>query len=356
MSRGAPVSASDSAERPQVAERSHYVPQFLLRRFCEPRRRLLYQLDKTTGEVTPVSPRNAAVIVGYYDVPSIALPETIEATLARIESDAAAAVSHLVDDGVVPNAEQRAVLSIFLWLMHERSPVGQGRLDAIREVGGPAVMAAGLMYPGFFPKIAKEAGIEGTEQELEELRVRMADDLTSGRVSFEWPSHVAAVEMFQHAERGGRLLGTFGWQVREASEDSAFISSDTPLTMYDPSPMFPHSGSAWQSSPSAVSILPLSPRTALALSPSYESWEVELSDAPATLHVNLRTYAWATRWVYASSAAVAHRVHDHALANPAEVERLSYRPTTLTLVHEGEPPPGVEGPRVVEFPDKRRLR
>jgi hypothetical protein len=108
------------------------------------------------------------------------------------------------------------------------------------------------------------------------------------------------------------------WTLLRATE-GAFVCSDRPLTMHDPTPPHKFSGAAWMSSDFATTTMPLSSTACLRVCP----WDrLRFSERSTTKQVdviNMRTYGWATRYVYGRSAEVLEALHARALANPTAV-------------------------------------
>jgi Protein of unknown function (DUF4238) len=336
----------------------HYVPRFMLARFVPEGEKHLYEMDKVTGETHRCVPEKAACIRSYYRLEQTdLLSEDPEVSLERLETAASTIIARLLDDGVMPGEEDRFVLGMFLWVLNERGPLAQGRILTSHAIAARASLIEMLRYPDHFQSIAAEIGVEGTVQEIESERqtlLRLLRD--EGAVEISYPKDYSILGVMAFALEGAIMLSELGWEVREAGTEGEFVIGDTPVTMYDPSPKNPESGSAWMSSSNAVTLIPLSPSTCLALSPSHERMTARPDGRAAVDHANLRSYAWAGRWVYAQSEHVLGGLADLAAAKPEECARLAYRPPSLLMVHpEGSPDDGPDSQRY-DTPETRRSR
>lgn len=89
--------------------------------------------------------------------------------------------------------------------------------------------------------------------------------------------------------------------------------------MFDPTPRYPWTGNAWQSSPNAETAVPLAPNACLLIVPGGEGFKVGQADANRVEEINLRSYGWAEHSIFGSREQVVygdgHRpVASHELA------------------------------------------
>ncbi len=108
------------------------------------------------------------------------------------------------------------------------------------------------------------------------------------------------------------------WTVLRAKEGS-FVCSDRPLTMHDPAPPHKFSGAAWMSSDMAVTTMPVSSKVCLRIcARDRERFGTRETTRKVDV-INLRTYGWASRYVYGPSTQVLEELHERALADPEAV-------------------------------------
>jgi hypothetical protein len=124
----------------------------------------------------------------------------------------------------------------------------------------------------------------------------MLRQLAAGHVSLADPK-VAAVT----------LVSELRWTML-VSGHAQFVSSDRAVAMTDANLEFPWSGNAWNSSPTAQTTVPLGPQRCLVLEPGAAGIGEAHVDAAQVMHVNLRIYGWAERFIYGTTQAVVCQV------------------------------------------------
>jgi hypothetical protein len=113
------------------------------------------------------------------------------------------------------------------------------------------------------------------------------------------------------------------------TESRAFVCSDRPITMHDPTPPDPWSGAAWLSSPNVITTVPLSSTCCLRICHGDRShWTTRRVQLQVEA-INLRTYGWASRFVYGSSADLLQRLHVYASAHPELIPAASKKRSVL---------------------------
>lgn len=104
--------------------RHHYVPQFILRNFCDEKGYVNYY-DKTTNEVTFCEPRDIFMEKNLYrdEINHIENPTKIEKDLARFEGEISQIVKKKFLDGnkIVLTKEEDEKLKLFFFIMGFRS-------------------------------------------------------------------------------------------------------------------------------------------------------------------------------------------------------------------------------------------
>ena len=137
----------------QAARRHHYVPQFLLRRFCS-ESGPLHALDTGTGQPFRVGPRDAAVIKDYYryELADGTVDNSIEGLLAEVEGQAAEILRKLKTPPHRLTPDERGDFAMFLSLQYTRTPFGQGVLLETTRVACQQLFDVGLRDPAGFPR------------------------------------------------------------------------------------------------------------------------------------------------------------------------------------------------------------
>lgn len=127
--------------------------------------------------------------------------------------------------------------------------------------------------------------------------------------------------------------------------------------MHDPTPKFPWSGHALRSSPKAQTSYALSPQHCLVLVQLQQPVAVVEAHAEDVREFNLRTYGWASQYVYGRTQEVIQRVRIQTKEKPALVTRpRTAKPVILEEVDPNDPDVGKEHakkgwPRTVAITD-----
>ncbi len=144
--------------------------------------------------------------------------------------------------------------------------------------------------------------------------------LKSGEIAFDKPELGAFQMMLATADKVASSIASLTWLLLEAKEDE-FVTCDRGLAMHDPTPKFPWSGHALRSSPKAQTSYPLTPQYCLVLVELPHPVAVAEADAEDVREFNLRTYGWASQYIYGRTQEVVQRVRTQAKDKPALVVR-----------------------------------
>ena len=177
-------------------------------------------------------------------------------------------------------------------------------------------------------------GEGASDEEIEELRLNTLEMLKSGALGFEKPELGAFYMMLAVADEVASSIASLTWGLVEAAEGE-FVTSDRALAMHDPTPKFPWSGHALRSSNNAQTTMPLSPDRCLVLAQSDEPVLVLQADADDVREINLKTYGWASQFIYGRTQAVVQQVRIQARDKPALVIRP--RLQTNVIFEEADP-------------------
>lgn len=285
-------------------------------------------LAKATGANRQVSPRDTTVRKHFY---SIDVDEgrdpAVEAVLEKIETVAAPIIGRLLG-GSFPVGTERLELALFVAMCWLRTPVWRDQTASILEQATAAMVEMSYRLD---PDAAQRAlaDAEMSPEEIEEARERFVDDLRSGRLTIEMPKNYMIKQFLDSATSVSWLLFMLDWSLVRLEDGTRpqFVIGDTPVSIFDPTPVFPGGGSGVLSSPNAQTFLPLAPDTGLLLQASERVWNWmrengeafrEMTDKERVdqigdreggwgqdtaipsfaLDLNLRTYAHADRFVF----------------------------------------------------------
>jgi hypothetical protein len=285
--------------------RHHYVPQFVLRRFRGGG--TLWQLDKETGEIGETTAKDAAWRKNLYRVESTTGEHdgVIEGFFALAENFASAALDGLVrDDGQV-SSRDRGDLAFLVAIQEQRAP---GFLEEFK---------LGLQEQAIAHAAAYLANVKGKKRKK---ALESYDALVNSRVMIVPPDQEVLKLATVALSETSQLINYFPWTVLKA-KGALFVCSDRPLTMFDLTPPYPWTAPNWQSSPMVEATLPLGRDLCLRIGPSQPK---RLSIKETTTQVdriNLRTYGWATRYVYGPSPEILERLHERADEAPKPIRK-----------------------------------
>lgn len=323
------------------AKRQHFVPRFLLDGFSDrpgqPGGRIV-QLDVRSGQPRAVQPAHAASRRRCYSMFNEVgeRDDQVESVLALVESHAADALERLIADPTALSAGDRQTVSIFLALQGPRTPGGLRQMAA--SVGTMSDTMIETITENFvtFRHHLEQAGLadEMSDEEIEARRRWMIRAHDEGRIKMTNVREQALELMLSVCDDVASMVYALQWTVVTAGEGE-FITSDRPLSMVDPTPPFPWSGNAWQSSPQCRTHFPLSPQTCLVIEPGPPAIGRAQLDARGVRTVNFATYGWADRHIFGRTQQVVTDLRRAAKRAGARIPRP--RPNLLVVLEEADP-------------------
>lgn len=289
------------------ANHHHYVAQFQLTKFRGKGR--LYQLDKEDGTCEVVTPKKAAWSSNLYTVQSTTGEHDgiVEGFFSVAEGFAAPALKRFLADPSALSDRDRGDLAFLVGIQEWRVP---GFLAEQKE----AITHAAITWTA--TQLANMKGPKGKKRE----GLEAYEALTDGRVTIEPPAQEVLTLSLNMLAESSQLVNALPWTLLQATE-GAFICSDRPLTMYDPTPPYPWSAPGWLSSPMIEATMPLGRGSCLRIGPSQRE---RIGVRPTTKQVdriNRRTYGFATRFVYGPSAKILEDLHALAQTKPDSIPK-----------------------------------
>jgi hypothetical protein len=173
-----------------------------------------------------------------------------------------------------------------------------------------------------------------TDEAIEDHRRWMIEAHRDGRITMTGKREQALELMLRTADDIASQVYAMTWVVVYADEGE-FITSDHPLSMFDPTPRFPWSGTAWASSPNAETVFPLSPRACLLVTPGLPRTGREHVGRDRTDELNLRTYGFAYRHIFGRTQEAVAGVRRRARKAPQRVARP--RPNYQVVLEKADP-------------------
>jgi hypothetical protein len=301
-------------------ERHHYVPQFVLSKFKGKGR--LYVLDKETGTCEETTPKEAAWHKDLYKVQSTTGNHDgiVEAFFALSENYAALALDALLRDPKHLSDRDRGDLAFLIAIQEQRAP------------GFLAEQKENITYAGMTSLAVDLANWKGPKSKRREAR-ETHEALTQGHIRIEPPDQEVLIISLQALAVISHTVNTMPWTLLQAKE-GAFVSSDRPLTMYDPEPKFPWSAPGWISSERVEATLPLTKAYCVRVGPGQRQRLGLQPTAKQVERVNLRTYGWATRYLFGPSPDLLERLHATATTDPDSVPK--FIPKRMVMTEDAE--------------------
>jgi hypothetical protein len=328
----------------------HFVPQLLLRRFAvpvgEPGAGLVWRGNLDGSLLRTVSPKDEAAKRHYYRMPEeieqgAGMP--VEDLLQKIESGASVAMIKF-ERGQALDADDRQWLAFFLLLQHRRTPTGRRQLRFMDETVAKLEFELGLSDIAFVRNILEE-GREAkvSDAEVADWQKETLEELRSGKLRIgSTPNREIALMFVGLDKLVPALLTDFDWLfLRIPADVGEVVLPDVGVTLYDPAPKSPQSGTGLASSPNAETVLHFASNLVLVLRPGTGEGKTREASGSEVARLNLRAVANSDRCIYSSSEQLVSSVLAAAAAEPERIEALRPRPPVLWVAEgNGEPQPG----------------
>lgn len=289
-----------------AAKRHHFVPQLLLRRFAEAHsgKDCLFQMEATSRKAplrvdmrTAASRRRLYTALGEDGQPS----NRIEGYLALIETHAAPALRHLIEDPGSLSPGQRATIAFFVGVQTMRTPAAAEQITMLANAALQRAASEFYSDRDAFADRHREFFDDGaTPAEIEEFRVKTLDQIRQGQVQVSGDDGAAFATAIEHAIRNAPTLFTFDWTLL-CAPDGGLITSDRGYAIHDPTPPYPWAGQGLLSSENSETSMPLSDTSSLLMrpGPGRSTLAVREISASEVQRLNLRIYGWADKYVFA---------------------------------------------------------
>lgn len=287
-----------------TAKRHHFLSQFLLRGFAHRFKGTdcMFQMETQTRKAPRrVQVRAAASRHRYYAAPDEngELSNRNEGYLALVESHAAPALRHLLDDPLTVTPGERATIAFFIALQTMRTPAAEQLMTTVANAAFQS--AASELYSdrkGFAERHREHFQDGATDDEIEAFRQESLTQIRDGRLRLSGRAAALSTGLV-HAIDNVPMLIEFDWTLLRASA-GGFITSDRGFAIHDPAPPFPWSFQALLSSEQTETTVPLSDNACLLMRPLPMGCRLTVRDAsPREVEtINLRTFGWAGEHVY----------------------------------------------------------
>jgi hypothetical protein len=324
----APMAESgDYSALESEAKRHHYVPQFLLRGFSQIHHAKphVFQME-TQNRKAPyrVGLRSAAVREGLYTL----VDETGEPSnrhegwLAVIESNAAPALQHLIDDPATLTDPERMTVAFFIATQWMRTPLAAQQVMTIANAAFRTAASEHFSDRRAFAESYRQHFHEdASEEEIEQFRQECLAQVRDGRVQVAAHGGAAFSQALRFAVEQVPMLFAFDWILLRGP--GGLITSDRGIAIYDPAPAHPWSSQGFLSSSRVEVTVPLSDTACLLLRPEPmgPALNVQDIDASAIETLNLRTLGWAGGHVFGATHEALVAVRKAGRRDPSRIVR-----------------------------------
>jgi len=321
------VESGDYSALETEAKRHHYLPQFLLRGFSHSHhgKPHIFQME-TESRKAPcrVGLRSAAVREGLYTLPDEdgAPSNRHEGWLAVIESKAAPALQHLLDDPATLTEPERMTVAFFVATQWMRTPLAAQQILVLANAAFRTAASEHFSDRRAFAKSYRQHFERpASEEEIEQFRQECIAQVREGRLRVAVRGGGAFSEALRFAVDQVPILFAFDWVLLRGP--GGLITSDRGIAIYDPAPAQPWSSQGFLSSPRVEVTVPLSDDACLLLRPEPmgPALHVQAVDDSAVEVLNLRTLGWAGTHVFGATQEALVAVRKAARRNPLRVVR-----------------------------------
>jgi Protein of unknown function (DUF4238) len=286
-----------------AAKRHHFLSQFLLRGFAQTHdlKGCVFQMS-TQDRKAPlrVDVKKAASRRHLYEVvdeDGISSNRN-EGYLALVEHHAAPALRTLLENPESLSPGERATIAFFVAFQTMRTPAAA---EQVTEAANAAFQSWAAEFhsdrEAFADSYREHFGTGASSQEIEECRQETISQIRAGHLRLTGQAAALSTGLIHAVDRVPVLI-EFDWTLLQAA--GGFITSDRGYAIDDPTPPFPWATQAILSSPNSETSVPLSDTACLLMRPlpMGGGLTVRQADSHEVETINLRTFAWASEYVF----------------------------------------------------------
>lgn len=217
----------------------------------------VYERGKEKPELRPVG--RVAAQKDYYAVKAEdgTKIQDAETLLSRVEGLAAPILRCLEERRKIPG-DDRSTLALFLAFGCLRTPKFRGAAEDLLSDSLMAFSRKLASDPGKFAETVKsaESALGQSLGDPEDIRRAITEERVEFKARPEYSLKVMLEDALQHAT----MIESMIWSIREADEDSCFVTSDTPVVLNNPSCL---EGNGPPTPLALEIVFPISPRVVL---------------------------------------------------------------------------------------------
>jgi hypothetical protein len=281
-------------------KRQHYVPQFHLRQFLDPKllaegQEMLWVYE-AGKEPRKSRPESTAFENYFYSVEKDGERlHVVEEVLSKLESMAAPTLKKLAERDFHLSDRERGELAAFVALSFTRTPFFREQTNSVLEMLMKRITETAAAAPGYFEEMLPRIGVtENVSVEAQKMRqfiqrgfeVKQTSKAYSIRMFFELMISLIPV------------IENMDWAFCVTEDKTMFLTTDTTISLYDPEARPPF-GVGFASSPRSEFRFPLSKE--ICLVGNWQNVKGVIRARPFFVrNVNKFSMLFAQRYLYAS--------------------------------------------------------
>jgi len=223
-----------------MKKRNHFIPVFYLKGFVDPHNEpFLWQYERDCKAIKKVTPKNIAWRKYYYSFTNIeGKQDSFEDVLAKLEG-VASLIFKKIKTYKGLNNQERGDFSFFLATMmtrvpHRREEYEDFTRNFIKQFG-QNIAQSNEALESIIKLYEKETGKKNTTSTKE-----FQDFLLKGNYNVKFEQEYS-LEPMTFIKEFANIFFKMKWIFIEASDDFKFITSDNPMTLYNPKNPLPFS-------------------------------------------------------------------------------------------------------------------
>jgi hypothetical protein len=310
----------------QTGRRHHYVPQWVLRGFEAPTKpKHIMHLEQRSGRTRLVSISSAGWAPRLYGArgEDDEYDNRIESFLGLVEGYAAPALARLIDGQATASEDEGMPISLFFGLQLSRTPVALDGIGTMFERTGQAEMMRILSDPEAFAAMLSQSRgqilcPDDVEQDRREYLKAFKDGVT---LRLAGKRDVGLDVMVTSFIEAGLAMAHADWWILHPQSGS-FVLNDCGYARFGVDERLPIARGI---------VFPMRPDACIVVAPpTSDGTQIfrAATSAAETQRINLRTYGWASRFIFGHLQAAVTDVHAAARKDrrrsrpPTELQRL----------------------------------
>lgn len=282
----------------------HYIPQFYLKKFTDPRFRLpeepyIWFFEKGMTESKRKSPPNIAFEVGFYDfhVDKDLITQEVENNLAELEY-AASLILKKVEKGSLPTIQEKQIFSEFIWTMQMRNTFQRTNQNKVIEDIHRLALKIAAEHPEYIKRSLVSSG-ESPEDITDERIEKIISLIISDNYDVKIPQEYSIMNMIENAQQMSMIISKMSWTLLKSDEQILFVTSDNPVVLSDPTNESRLYGPGFLSKKVEMTF-PLTPKLCLLASWKEGEDTFHKIDSLIVAEINNRTIRYSHKYIFSS--------------------------------------------------------